>query len=150
MMIKMKNIILVVLFLFTSFYSVAQDRDQHREKIKALKTAFITEGLNLTAKEAQQFWPVYNEYEEKRRNLYRRERAEVENMECLSEDNADAKLDEYVEIEREDYLLKKKYYNDLKKILTARRIMQLKKVEDEFNQKMMREYRERQQASKNN
>lgn len=146
----MKNIIFIVLFLFTSLNAVAQDREQHREKIKALKTAYITEGLNLTAKEAQQFWPVYNEYEEKRRNLYRRERAEVENMECLSEDSADDKLEEYVEIEREDYLLKKKYYSDLKKIFTARRIMQLKKVEDEFNQKMMREYRERQQASKNN
>lgn len=146
----MKQIIFLAFFLFASLYAVAQDRDEHREKIRALKTAYITEGLDLTAKEAQQFWPVYNEYEEKRRNLYRRERAEVANMECLSEENADAKLNEYVEIEREDYLLKKKYYNDLKKIFTARRIMQLKKVEDEFNQKMMREYRERQQASKNN
>ncbi len=145
----MKNTIFLALFLFTSLFAGAQDRDEHRERIKALKTAYITEGLNLTAKEAQQFWPVYNEYEEKRRNLYRRERADVENVECLSEDNADAKLEEYVEIEREDYLLKKKYYNDLKKIFSARRIMQLKMVEDKFNQKMMREYRER-QASKNN
>lgn len=146
----MKNIFLVIVFLFTSIYAGAQNRDQDREKIKALKTAHITEGLNLTAKEAQQFWPVYNEYDEKRRNLYRRERAEVANMECLSEDNADTKLKEYVEIEREDYLLKKQYYNDLRKIFSARRIMQLKKVEDEFNQKMMREYRARQAQASNN
>lgn len=144
----MKNVLFVVLFLFTSFMMTAQDRGQHREKIKALKTAYITEGMNLTSKEAQQFWPVYNEYDEKRKNLYRRERAEVENIECLSEDAANSKLTDYVEIEREDYLLKKKYYSDLKKIFSARRIMQLKKVEDDFNQKMMREYRAR-QASNN-
>lgn len=144
----MKNIILMTIFLVTSIIAGAQEKDEHRERIKALKTAHITEGLNLTPKEAQQFWPVYNAFEDQRRNLYRRERAEVANMECLSEDSANAKLDEYVEIEREDYLLKKKYYSDLKKIFSARRIMQLKKVEDEFNQKMMREYRAR-QASNN-
>lgn len=144
----MKNFLFIVFFLFTSFYMGAQDRSEHREKIKALKTAYITEGLNLTAKEAQQFWPIYNEFDEKRRNLYRRERAEVQNIECMSEEKAESQLDEYVEIEREDYLLKKKYYNDLKKIFTAQRIMQLKKVEDEFNQKMMREYRARHASNK--
>lgn len=146
----MKNYVIMALFLFSSLFMAAQEKDAHREKIKALKTAHITEGLNLTSKEAQQFWPVYNEYEEKRRNLYRRERAEVQNIECLSEDKAGEKLNEYVEIEREDYLLKKQYYNDLKKIFSARRIMQLKKVEDDFNQKMMREYRARQAQALNN
>lgn len=150
MKISMKNYVIMALFLFSSLFMAAQEKDAHREKIKALKTAHITEGLNLTSKEAQQFWPVYNEYEEKRRNLYRRERAEVQNIECLSEDKAGEKLNEYVEIEREDYLLKKQYYNDLKKIFSARRIMQLKKVEDDFNQKMMREYRARQAQALNN
>lgn len=137
----------MVLFLALGFQASAQDRDEHREKIKALKTAYITEGLNLTPREAQQFWPIYNEFEKKRRQLYRQERAEVE-IECLSEEKANSKLEEYVELEREDYLLKKKYYNDLRKIFTARRIMELNKVEDDFNRKMMREYRAR-QASKN-
>jgi len=144
---SMKNILFMILFLTAGFYAEAQDKDGHREKIKALKTAHITEGLNLTAQEAQKFWPVYNQYEDKRRELYRQERAEVENIECITEDKANAKLDEYVSLEREDYLLKKKYYNDLKQIFSARRIMQLKKVEDEFNQKMMLEYRQRKDSN---
>lgn len=144
----MKNFVFMIFFLFTSFYMAAQDKSEHREKIKALKTAYITEGLNLTAKEAQQFWPIYNEFDEKRRALYRKERAEVQNAECMTEEKAQAQLEEYVEIEREDYLLKKKYFNDLKKIFSARRIMQLKKIEDEFNEKMMREYRARRESNK--
>lgn len=144
----MKNIVFTIFFLFTTFYMAAQDKSEHREKIKALKTAYITEGLNLTAKEAQQFWPIYNEFDEKRRALYRKERAEVQNAECMTEEKAQAQLEEYVEIEREDYLLKKKYFNDLKKIFSARRIMQLKKIEDEFNEKMMREYRARRESNK--
>lgn len=144
----MKNFLFTALILFSSLNMVAQDKSEHRERIKALKTAYITEGLKLTATEAQQFWPIYNEFDEKRRNLYRQERAEVQNMECMSEEKANSQLEEYVEIERQDYLLKKKYYNDLKKIFSARRIMQLKKIEDEFNEKMMREYRERRASNK--
>ena len=139
----MKNLLLISFFFVFAAEAMAQDRDEHRERIKALKTAFITEGLNLTQKEAQQFWPIYNKFEDARRNLYRKEHAKVENQECLTETAATEKLEEYVEIEKQDYLLKKQYYQDLKSIFTAKRIMQLKQLEDEFNEKLMREYRAR-------
>ena len=57
-------------------------------------------------------------------------------------------LQEYVNIEREDYLLQKKFFSDLRSIFTAKQIIQLKKVEDEFNRKLIKEYGER--HSKNN
>ncbi len=139
----MKKLILISLLLLGTMAVKAQDRDEHREKIKALKTAHITEGLNLTAKEAQQFWPIYNQFEEKRRELYRRERADIQNLECMTENEANSKLNEYVEIEKEDFLLKKQYYIDLRQIFSAKKIMQLKQLEEEFNRKLMREYRAR-------
>lgn len=139
----MKKLILISLLLLGTMAVKAQDRDEHREKIKALKTAHITEGLNLTAKEAQQFWPIYNQFEEKRRELYRRERADIQNLECMTENEATSKLNEYVEIEKEDFLLKKQYYIDLRQIFSAKKIMQLKQLEEEFNRKLMREYRAR-------
>ena len=144
----MKKIILIMLLVSTAFVGNAQDRKDHRERIKALKTAFITEGLDLTAREAQQFWPIYNSFEEERRKLYRKERADVEDLECLNEAEAEAKLKEYVQLERQDYLLKQQYYNDLKKIFSAKRIMRLKQVEEEFNEKLMREYRSRRAEKK--
>ncbi len=68
----MKNLLFISFFLlFTCLVTSAQDRDEHREKIKALKTAYITEGLILPQKKLSNFWPIYNEYEEKRRALYR-------------------------------------------------------------------------------
>lgn len=147
MMNKMKKLILLSLLLLGSMAAQAQDRDEHREKIKALKTAHITEGLNLTPKEAQQFWPIYNNFEEKRRELYRRERADIENLDCMTENEATSKLNEYVEIEREDFLLKKKYYNDLRQVFSAKKIMQLKQLEEEFYRNLMREYRSRREDS---
>lgn len=139
----MKNFLVIVFLFFSASEAFAQNRSEHRERIKALKTAFITEGLSLTAREAQKFWPVYNKYEEARRKLYKREHAEIQELECLTEEAAEKRLGEYVEIEKQDYLLKKQYYKDLRSIFTAKRVMQLKKVEDDFNEKLMREYRSR-------
>lgn len=143
----MKKVILLSFLFLVSVTVKAQDKDEHREKIKALKTAHLTEGLNLTAKEAQTFWPVYNEFEKQRRELYRREHRDIGNLECLTESQARKRLEEFVELERQDYLLKKQYYNDLSEIFSATRIMRLKQLEEEFYRKLMREYRS--QKSKN-
>lgn len=139
----MKKVIFIAFFFTFTLNLMAQERDEHREKIRALKTAYITDGLNLTPQEAQQFWPVYNEFESKRRELYMKERADIKNLECMNEVQANQKLQEYVELERQDYLLKKQYFEDLKKFFSAKKIMELKKIEEEFNRKLMREYRER-------
>ena len=140
----MKKLIIIGFILLGSLHMTAQDRNGHRERIRALKTAHITEGLNLTAKEAEKFWPVYNKFEEERRKLHRREHADIEEIECISEERANQMVKEYVQIEREDYLLKKKFFEELSSIFSAKRIIQLKKVEDEFNRKMLKEYRARQ------
>lgn len=143
MKIDMKKSLFIFFLLVGSLTLSAQDRDEHREKIKALKTAYITEGLSLSAKDAQKFWPIYNEFEEKRRKLYRREHREINDLQCISEEKAESMLQEYISIEREDYLLQKEFFKDLRTIFSAKQIIQLKKVEDEFNRKLIKEYRER-------
>lgn len=139
----MKKIIFICFVLLSSLQVTAQEKEEHRERIKALKTAFITEGLNLSPQDAEKFWPIYNDFNEKRRRLYKKEHADLGEMECISEEKAEKMLQEYVNIEREDYLLKKKFFSDLKTIFTAKQIIQLKKIEDDFNRKLIKEYRER-------
>lgn len=146
----MKRIIYICFFLLGFLQVNAQDRDSHRERIKSHKTAYITERLNLSSEEAQKFWPIYNEFEEKKRSLYRKEHAEIENIECISEERASKMLTEYVDIEQQDYLLQRKFFQDLKQIFPATKIIQLKKVEDDFNKKLLREYRERKAKEENN
>ena len=34
---------------------------QNQDKIESFKIAFITQRLNLTAEEAQKFWPIFND-----------------------------------------------------------------------------------------
>ena len=64
----MKTITSIVFIISFSIFSFAQP---NRDKIKTLKIAFITEKLDLSEKEAQQFWPVYNAFEEEHFKLRR-------------------------------------------------------------------------------
>ena len=72
---------LLVLILFTGSFKLlkAQDRQDFKEgrseKIQSLKIAFITQKLELTADEAQKFWPVYNRYETEIRQAYKDSKA---------------------------------------------------------------------------
>ena len=66
----MKKLIILSLLCFLTFTAFAQ-HDEKRERVKALKIAFITEQLNLTETEAQKFWPIYNAFEDNNNKLRR-------------------------------------------------------------------------------
>lgn len=140
---SMRKIIFIAFSLIGILQVAAQNDDTHRERIKSLKAAYITDQLNLTSKEAQDFWPIYNLYQKERRKLYRREHAEIQNIEKISEQDADKMLLEYVKMEQQDYVLLRDFYRSLRKIFPAKRIIHLKKVEDDFNHRLLKEYRER-------
>ena len=149
MKINMKNL-LIILLMFSGLWQMqSQEKDDsHREKIKELKTAFFTQELNLDKKKAQQFWPIYNEYESELHKLRKREHRDIPNLECITEGDAEDMLDEYVAIEKQDYILKQKLFTDLKEIMTAQEIIKLHKLEDEFHKKLIKEYRARKEREK--
>ena len=139
--------------MFISIFGAqAQDdknREQHRERIKAMKVAYITQEMKMDPELAQKFWPIYNKYECQKMDLHRREHEELKNTEALSEQEAEKMLTEYQEIEKEEYLIKKALFTDLKKIISAKEIIQLHKLESDFNKKLLQEYRERKKAERN-
>ena len=145
----MKNLFFVALLLIGILPSVAQSEDSHRERIRSLKAAYITDQLDLTSEEAQSFWPIYNQYHKERRKLYRREHAEIGNPADISEQEAEKMLLEYVKMEQQDYVLLREFYRNLRKIFPAKRIIHLKKVEDDFNHRLLKEYRKRNSEDKN-
>ena len=49
----------------------SQDRDSWRERIRSERVAFITEELSLTPAEAEKFWPVYNEFRDRKAEAQR-------------------------------------------------------------------------------
>ena len=138
----MKKLVLIFFTLFTVSQAMAQDSDKDKwERIKALKVAYFTQELNLTDKVAEKFWPIYNRYEKARHELHKREHIELENVECINETEANNLLDEFLTVENEEYKIKKQLFRELREIISAKDIIKMHKLEDEFHKKLIKEYR---------
>ncbi len=136
---------LLVLVFFCSITTRAQD-DRH-SKIKALKIAYITDKLSLSTAEAQKFWPIYNEYEETISQLRRVEFNEIkakfrnQGFIDMSEQEANAVLSKMLDIETQRLEARKKLVAKLKQVFSAKKIILLKKTEDDFNKELLKRLR---------
>lgn len=147
---KIKNILPIILFFVTfSFYAQSDKTDEKREKIKAYKVSFLTTELELTSTEAEKFWPIYNAYDDKQYEL-RHEKMKTylrklddDNISSMSEKEAASLLSQIESTDKELYLLRDRYNTNLKKILSAKKILKLKKSEDDFNRKLLKQYRDK-------
>ncbi|OZV68103.1 sensor of ECF-type sigma factor [Winogradskyella aurantia] len=141
----MKKFIAIVLFLL-SFSSFAQGGEKLRERIKAQKIAFITEQLSLTPDEATKFWPVYNQFETKtekvRNEDMRNIKMKMRNNPDMSDSEADILLQDLIAAEDKMHRAKIDLMSDLKGIISSKKIIRLKRAEDEFNRKLLERLKE--------
>lgn len=138
----MKTLTSILFILSFSLLTIAQG---NRDKIKALKIAFITEKLNLSEKEAQQFWPIYNSFEEDMSNLKRQEyntRKELD-LDAISDEDAVQLLKQIRTNENKKHALENDFTDRLTKVISAKKIILLHKIEDDFKRKMFEEYKKR-------
>ncbi|WP_437369153.1 hypothetical protein [Maribacter litoralis] len=135
----------LIIFLFVSTISFAQ-RNQDWEKINTLKVAFITEKLSLSSKKAQDFWPVYNKYQEDRNKLRKKNhdqiRGKIKDADGLTEKEAENLLALHIKIEEEEEALDTKFLKDVSKVITAKKTLLLLRSEEEFKRQLMKQYRQ--------
>jgi hypothetical protein len=122
---------------------------QKREQIKTLKIAYITDELKLTADEASKFWPLFNAYEEKQKN-FRKERIRsfmdqsgTSAVDKMTEKEAASILNDIENSEEDAFQNRKKFVASLKSILPATKILKLKKAEEGFNKKLLKQFRDK-------
>ncbi|MCY1227982.1 hypothetical protein D3C87_60910 [compost metagenome] len=141
----MKNLFTLILLAFALSAS-AQGNDK-REQIKALKTAFITTELSLASDEAAKFWPVYNAFDEKQFELkHQKMRAlgkKIEGIDSMSDKEALVVINQMEDYEEELFQNRRKLVSSLKSIISPVKILKLKKAEDDFNRKLLRQYKEK-------
>lgn len=139
----MKKITTILILLICIQLGFTQ-RHEMGKKIKALKTAHITNELNLSAKEAEKFWPIYNASTEKE-HAYRKEMHELRKKakSDLSEKEAQGLLANFIKLSDEIHLYRKKMIQDLKSVLPAKKIILLKKAEEDFKRKLFRQFKDK-------
>ena len=137
-----KYIFYLTIFLFTCQTFSQNEEDK---KIESLKTAFITDALSLNKKEAQKFWPIYNYYEKKKDSLYEDKWCRVKNglntIENIEEKKAEELLDTYLQMKEERLELRKSFIEELKKLISNKKILMLKKAEHDFHKMLLEKYK---------
>lgn len=143
----MKTKLFIPLILLFSLSCLGQGFKEKKEKIKALKVAYITSELSLTSDEAQKFWPIYNTFESKQFELRHKKMRSIINkfedggLDKLSEKEATSLIVQMEDIEDELYVYKKKYLKDLQTVISAKKIIKLKQTEEEFNRRLLKQFR---------
>ena len=128
-----KNLLIIFLLCLVHLSSNAQGQQgpppqgpPPPKNIQALKVAFITRQLNLTAEEAQKFWPVYNTYSDAVKKIRIEQKQDVLGFE------------EKVLVER------KKLKAEMKKILvTEERSNIAMTIDRDFNEVLRNELKDR-------
>ena len=148
---KLRRVIFISLLIVSTFsYAQSDAVSQKKEQLKSLKVAFITEQLALSTTEAQKFWPIYNTYDreqfavrqQKIRALHKQMNSGQINS--MTDQEAEAFLVKLQAAEDELHQLRKQLNINLRKVMSPLKIIKLSKAEDDFNRKLLRQYRNKQ------
>jgi len=142
MKFKMKqlvNILLIAFFLGLSSFSKAQG-----DKVEALRVSFISKRLELTSAEAEKFWPVYNEYNDKikaiRKNLRQSFRKIPEN---ITEKEAEELYVLDIKSRQAETDLHKQYSEKIKGIIGVKKLIKLRNAEEDFKRQIINSIKEK-------
>jgi len=151
----MKKILLLSIWMFSGWVAMAQDPDPEidenaQQRIKTLRIAYISDKLGLTPEQAEKFWPVYQEYSDKRRVLTQEFR---EARKDAKQDDP-AKQEELVKLglalKQKELDLEKDYSGRLLKIITAQQVLNLRRAEGDFQRIILQQLQQRRNIQQRN
>ena len=147
----MKTIISCLFLCLTlGFSSFAQEKNESREKIKALKIAYLTEQLALTSNEAEKFWPIYNAFDKGQHDLRDKRRLEMRKsfknqggINEINEREAERLINLKLATDEQLQESEKEFIQKITGIISYKKIIKLQIAEMEFGRKLLKKYHQR-------
>ncbi len=140
--------LMVTLLCSLTFGQPATQKNIRKEKIEAMKIAFISNKIQLTTLEAEKFWPVYSQYQKEMKVLnsnFRKSFSEINNFNTvIPENEMEKRLMSEMEFAQKKLDLKKYYYPKFKEAISVNKISKLYEAEKMFRQKRSERIRIRQ------
>jgi hypothetical protein len=145
-------VVLVVMGLSQAAYSQGNEEEQKtKDRIEAYRAQFITEELELTPEEAQQFWPVYNMYRKKvdaiqlermKKHAGFRDDPRAE-LDAMSDEEVYQEIESEMKKQQELLNLRKEYFKKFDEVLPIKKVALLYRAEGEFQRRLIRKLGER-------
>ena len=136
--------------MIISFSTFAQEGIKEKiNQIKELKVAYFNSELDLTVMETEKFWPIYSTFDDQQFQIRHQKVKTYRNLmksqllDKMSEKEASDLLSQIENTDEELYLLRKNLITNLKKVLPKVKIIKLKKAEEDFNRKLLQQYKDK-------
>ena len=148
----MKKILLISIILLSINNLYAQKQNRF-ERIKALKTAYITDKVGLTSKEAEIFWPIYNKYEKELHLLKVVERREIiqklkdeGGLDDMSKSEANSLKNNILELRNQIFTKEQEKFTALDKVLSPKKMIKLYGAEESFKNELLQMFKGKQRG----
>lgn len=138
---------LLLMGVFLTSSQAQVNPEQREARLAAFRAEVFTRVLNLTPEEAQQFWPVYNEYTDRREQIQQDLKANKQ-LDQMSDAEVEEQIRRHFDMKQRELELEKDAYQKLRKVLPIRKVAKLPAAEREFREslvKKLQEARERRQ-----
>ena len=147
----MKRTLLIYLLILGTVGSLSAQRDGQgaQDRIQAFRIATFTEVLQLTPDEAAQFWPVYNQYNDKREAL-KKQFKRAKQVQFMSDTEVEQEINNYFDKKQKELDLEKQLFQDLRNILPNRKLAKLPLAERRFRESLIKKIQENRERRQNN
>jgi hypothetical protein len=115
------------------------------KRIKEIKTAYITQKLNLTADQSSKFWPLYTQYQEE---MFAVQTEIRQNNSPLQTNGKDQVMNE-LSLDEKKNNIKRRYANEFMKILPPEKVSLIYKSEKEFQDEIIKAMRDKKNEADN-
>ncbi|WP_375417783.1 hypothetical protein [uncultured Hymenobacter sp.] len=114
-------------------------RAERAGQLENAKIAFLTSRLTLSPEQAQRFWPVYNEFTIKRRELNRNGRQlRQPSTATLTDQQVRDNISQSFALRQQELNLEKDYFDRFQKVLSIQQVGQLFQAEHDFTREIIK------------
>ncbi|RYE18489.1 MAG: hypothetical protein EOP51_21860 [Sphingobacteriales bacterium] len=142
-----KSFILLLIFALSGSINQAlqaQPREKKHERIEAARVSFLTEKMQLTPEQAQKFWPVYNEFSQKRKELKKKARVfKDEDLDALSDAQLREGIMQMMDFREKEAALEKSYVDKFLAVVSPRQLATMYRSEKEFMRLLLKKLDDR-------
>ena len=109
------------------------------QKIDNAKIGLITNRLNLSTEQSQQFWPVYNDFDSKKKDIKKQLRRLIVETNTLTtpDEKILANIKETLNLQQKEVDLEREYMSKFLKVINVRQLAELYKAEQVFTQMLL-------------
>jgi len=142
--------VLIWASFFISFSDVVQGQNSGKKDVlENEKVAFFTKELSLTTAEAERFWPVYNDFSNRKDKINRDRKVLyqyiAENKEYMTDPEVQESLTKFISYQTQETALIESFNKKFLEILPPKKVMMIYVSENQFKIFILKQIRDNKQ-----